>query len=48
MGLGDAERPYLAMARMENRQGETCFLWQGKSAAIHQTKKLKKKTSQKI
>ena len=22
MGLGDAERPYLAMARMEDRQGE--------------------------
>jgi len=22
MGLGNAERPYLAMARMEDRQGE--------------------------
>jgi hypothetical protein len=35
LGLGDAERPYLVVARMEDRQVETWFLWQGKSAAIH-------------
>jgi len=35
MGLGNAERPYLAMARMEDRWVETWFLWLEKSAAIH-------------
>jgi hypothetical protein len=35
MGLGDAERPYLAMARTEDRQSGNLVLWLGKSAAIH-------------
>jgi hypothetical protein len=39
MGLGDAEWPYLAMARMEDRQVETWFLWLEKSVVIHRNLK---------
>jgi len=35
MGLGDAERPYVAMARMEDRHGGNLVPVAGKSAAIH-------------
>ena len=35
MGVGDMERPYLAVARMEDCQDENLVPLQGKSAAIH-------------
>jgi hypothetical protein len=35
MGLGDAERSYLAMARMEDCHGGNLVLWLGKSVIIH-------------
>ena len=35
MGLGNTERPYLTMARMEDRQGGNLVPVAGKSTAIH-------------